>query len=186
MRSPGAPLPRPTPTPEGGGGRNKARAPRRVPGAAEPERGRGAPGRGRPGRRRREAAGLPLPSPARSLRPVPTAAAARIPAPGWSFPRPKFTLFGCVPRSSKPREIRQLGVTAGLQSYPVPSPHASGSAQTSGLRAASRHGVEREGRRPKAPACPLPFSTFPQPAAVGRRGPWAEPGRSARLASGGG
>lgn len=144
MRSPGAPLPRPTPTPEGGGGRNKARAPRRVPGAAEPERGRGAPGRGRPGRRRREAAGLPLPSPARSLRPVPTAAAARIPAPGWSFPRPKFTLFGCVPRSSKPREIRQLGVTAGLQSYPVPSPHASGSAQTSGLRAASRHRGERE------------------------------------------
>lgn len=185
MRSPGAPLLRPTPTPEGGGGRNKARAPRRVPGAAEPEPGRvggrvGVPGRGRPGCRRREAAGLPLPSP------VPTAAAARIPAPGWSFPRPKFTLSGGVPRSSTPRQIRQLGVTAGLQSCPVPSPHASGSAQASGLRAASQHRAGRAGRRPRAPACPLPFATFPQPAAVGRRGPWAEPGRSARPASGGG
>lgn len=151
MRLSGRPSPPPHPHPRRGRGKKQgegaAAGPRGLGAAAGP----GAPRRGRPGRGRREAAGLLLPSPARSLRPVPTAA-ARIPAPGWSFRRSKFTLFGCVPRLLAAEEIRQLGVTAGLRSLTVPYSHASGSAQTSGLRAASRHRVES---RPGGPCSGL-------------------------------
>lgn len=183
MRLSGRPSPPPHPHPRRGRGKKQgegaAAGPRGLGAAAGP----GAPRRGRPGRGRREAAGLLLPSPARSLRPVPTAA-ARIPAPGWSFRRSKFTLFGCVPRLLAAEEIRQLGVTAGLRSLTVPYSHASGSAQTSGLRAASRHRVERAGRAAPAPACPLPFATFPPPGGGREEGAWAEPGRSARRRAG--
>lgn len=88
LRAPRSPAPPPPPKGEGEETRRGRRG-----GSPGPSSRRGAGGRGRPGSGRREAAGRALLRPARSLRPVPTAA-ARIPAPGWSFPRSKFTLFG--------------------------------------------------------------------------------------------
>lgn len=184
MRSPGAPLPRPTPTPEGGGGRNKARLPRLVPGAAEPERGRGAPGRGRPGRGRREAAGLPLPSTARSLRLVPTAA-ARIPAPGVL----RDQSSPCLSASPAPRGQGKFGSSgsprgSGRSPFPPPTPRAPRKPRGSALRLGT--GWKGKAGGPRLRLIPSPRLPSPQPAAVGRRGPWAEPWRSARGASGGG
>lgn len=164
--SPGAPLTRPTPTPEGGGGRNKARAPRRVPWAAEPERGRGSPGRGRPERGRREAAGLSLPSPARSLRRVPTAA-ARIPTPGLSFPRSKFTLFAVRAPLLEAQGNSATRGHGGAPVVPRALPPRLGLRARLGARA-RRLGTGRE-RRPGGPRLRLvPSPSLPSPAGGSR------------------
>lgn len=96
MRLSGRPSSPPHPHPRRGRGKKQGEGAAADPRGGGAAAGPGAPGRGRPGSGRREAAGLPLPSPARSLRRVPTAA-AQIPAPGLSFPRSKFTLFGVRP-----------------------------------------------------------------------------------------
>lgn len=72
----------------------------------------------------------------------------------------------------------------GPQSFPVLSPHASGSAQDSGLERGVSAPGEREGRAGQGSGLSPPLLYLPPPAAVGRRGPWAKPGRSARRARG--
>lgn len=184
--SPGAPLPRPTPIPEGGGGRNKASAPRRVLRAEEPERGRegwGTPVRGRPRRGRREAAGLPLPSPVRSLSPAPTAA-AQIPAPGLSFPRSKFTLFRVFPSLLEAQGNSAGRGHGGAPVAPGALPPRLGLRANHGARCrVSARGREREGRAGQGSGLSPPLLYLPPAGGVGRRGPWAQPGRSERLAS---
>lgn len=72
-----------------------------------------------------------------------------------------------MPCSSKPRKIRQLRVTAGPGSFPVLSPHATGSAQGSG----HKRGVSAPGRerRPGGPRLLLvPSPSLPSPAGCSR------------------
>lgn len=187
--SPCAPLPRPTPTPEGGGGRNKAKVPPRDPEPRSRSRVEGLWAEAAPGSGRREATGLPLLNPAHSLRRLFTTAEARIPAPGLSFLRSKFTLFWVRPPLLKVRGNSAAGGHRGAPIVPCAlSPHASCSTQTLGLGLASQHRVEREGRAGQGSCLSPPLLYLPPLAAIGRRGPWAEPwwsaGPAARRLSG--
>lgn len=176
-RAGGRPSPPPHhPHPRGGGGRRNNG---RFSAAGPPER-----------RRREARGGLRLPSQSR-----PVAELSRLSPPGTWLEfcrRSKFT----PRRPSKPTagNAADRGPGGAPQSSPAPFPLAlaTGSVQTSGLREASRHPAEGAGRTaagtlglvpsPSLPAPPL----HPCPAAGGRRGPWAEPGRRARPPSGGG
>lgn len=124
--SPCAPLPRPTPHPRRGRGKKQGEGAAAGPTGRDAGAGPGGSGP-RPAQAQAERGpGAPAPQPGAQSAPRPgrrvPSAAARIPAPGLSFPRPKFTLFGRVPCSSKPGAIRPLGVAAGLRSFPSPPP----------------------------------------------------------------
>lgn len=158
MRLSGRPSPPPHPHPRRG--RGKTRRGRRG-GSPGPSSHRGAPGRGRPGNGRREAAGRPLPSPARSLRRVPSAA-ARIPAPGWSFPRSKFTLFGVRPPLLQARGEWAARGHRGAPAVPGALPPRSGLPANPGARS----GVSARGRarRPGGPRLQfVPSPSLPSP-----------------------
>lgn len=187
MRLSRRPSPPPHPHPRRGRGKKRGE------GSAAGPRGRGAggepggsPGRGRPGRGRREAAGLPLPGPAPSLRFV-TTAAARFPAPGWSFPRSKFTLFGVRPPLL---EAQGYSAARGHRGAPVA---LCALPRRLGLRANLRAGlgVSAPGRdrRPGGPRLRLvPSPALPSPcrrqSGGGGRGPFpggVQGGRAERL-----
>lgn len=179
LRAPRSPAPPPPPKGEGEETRRGRRGGSRDRAAAEglgAEAARGAGG-GRPrgarcsARRAACARSRPPPHGSRHLAGV--------------FRDQSSPCLGCVPRSSKPEESRQLGVTAGLRSFLVRCPRAAGSLQTSGRGAASRHGVERAGRAGRGSSLSPPLLYLPPAGGDGRRGPWAKPGRSAQPARGG-
>lgn len=161
--SPCAPLPRPTPHPRRGRGKKQGE------GAAAGPTGRGAgAGPGGSGPRPTQAQaergpGAPAPQPGAQSAPRPERRSTD--SGTWlEFSATKVHLVRARPLLLKAWGNSAAPGRRGAPVVPLPSPHASGSALTSGLGAASPHGVKREGRGGREdPACPLPFSTFPPP-----------------------
>lgn len=141
------PPPHPAPTAEGEG-RSQARPPRRVPGAAR-QGPAGGCRRGRPG--------------AGSRFPARRAACARSRHLAGGFRDRSSPCLGAPPAPRSPGAVGSSGSPRGSGRSPCPPPAPRGSARRLGP------GCREKAGRPEAPACPLPFPTFPGPPAVGGR-----------------
>lgn len=171
LRAPLSPAPPPPPKGEGEESRRGRRG-----GSPGPSSRRGARGRGRPGRGRREARGAPAPLP--GAQPAPGPDRRRTDPGTWlEFSAIKVHLVGVRPPLLQVRgESAARGSPRGSGRSWCASPTLRAPCKPRGSERRLGTGQREQAGRAEAPACPLPFSTFPLPAETGGGGRGPSPG----------
>lgn len=184
MRLSGRPSPPPYPHPQRGRGKKQGEGSAARPLGRRAGAGSGVSGPRPPGARAQGGRGVPAPQP--GAQPAP-GRDSRSADPGtWlEFSAIKVHLVcAACPAPRSPGKFRSSGSRWGPGRSPRSPPTPRAPRKARGSSAASRHRGEREGLAGQGSSLSPPLLYLPPPAAVGRRGPWAKPGRSARRARG--